>query len=72
MRTAIGLIGLGLIGGVVPTGLQGGTYALQDINGYHAMLDELRALLIRMENMRTQLIRLDCASGDHHRRDREA
>jgi hypothetical protein len=28
MRTAIGLIGLGLIGGVVPTGLQGITYTL--------------------------------------------
>jgi hypothetical protein len=28
MRTAIGLIGLGLIGGFVPTGLQGITYAL--------------------------------------------
>jgi hypothetical protein len=33
MRTAIGLIGLGLIGGVVPTGLQGSTYALQVLAG---------------------------------------
>jgi hypothetical protein len=34
-------------------------------------MDELRALLLRMENMSAQLIRLDCTTGDHHRRGRE-
>lgn len=33
MRTAIGLIILGLVGGVVPTGLSGFTYAAQVLAG---------------------------------------
>jgi hypothetical protein len=33
MRVAIGLIGLCLVGGVVPTGLAGITYALQVLAG---------------------------------------
>ena len=41
MRTAIGLIGLGLIGGVVPTGLQGITYALQVLAGTAGALTAL-------------------------------
>ena len=41
MRTAIGLIGLGLIGGVVPTGLQGSTYALQVLAGTAGALTAL-------------------------------
>jgi hypothetical protein len=41
MRTAIGLIGLGLIGGVVPTGLQGLTYALQVLAGTAGALTAL-------------------------------
>ena len=41
MRTAIGLIGLGLIGGVVPTGLQGITYALPVLAGTAGALTAL-------------------------------
>jgi hypothetical protein len=41
MRTAIGLIGLGLIGGVVPTGLQGITYALPVLAGTAGALSAL-------------------------------
>ena len=41
MRTAIGLIGLGLIGGVVPTGLQGITYALPVLAGTAGTLTAL-------------------------------
>src|SRR5438445_3224299 len=41
MRTAIGLIGLGLIGGVVPTGLQGITYAVQVLAGTAGALTAL-------------------------------
>ena len=41
MRTAIGLIGLGLIAGVVPTGLQGITYALQVLAGTAGALTAL-------------------------------
>jgi hypothetical protein len=41
MRTAIGLIGLGLIGGVVPTGLQGSTYALPVLAGTAGALTAL-------------------------------
>jgi hypothetical protein len=41
MRTAIGLIGLGLIGGIVPTGLQGITYALQMLAGTAGALTAL-------------------------------
>jgi hypothetical protein len=41
MRTAIGLIGLGLIGGVVPTGLQGITSALQVLAGTAGALTAL-------------------------------
>ena len=41
MRTAIGLIGLGLIGGIVPTGLQGITYALQVLAGTAGALTAL-------------------------------
>jgi hypothetical protein len=41
MRTAIGLIGLGLIGGVVPTGLQGITYALPVFAGTAGALTAL-------------------------------
>jgi tellurite resistance protein TehA-like permease len=33
MRTAIGLIGLGLVGGVVPTGLPGFAHAAQVLAG---------------------------------------
>jgi hypothetical protein len=40
-RTAIGLIGLGLIGGVVPTGLQGITYALPVLAGTAGALTAL-------------------------------
>ena len=41
MRTAIGLIGLGLIGGVVPTGLQGITYTLPVLAGTAGALTAL-------------------------------
>ena len=41
MRTAIGLIGLGLIGGVVPTGFQGITYALPVLAGTAGALTAL-------------------------------
>jgi len=41
MRTAIGLIGLGLIGGVVPSGLQGITYALPVLAGTAGALTAL-------------------------------
>ena len=41
LRTAIGLIGLGLIGGVVPTGLQGIAYALQVLAGTAGALTAL-------------------------------
>jgi hypothetical protein len=41
MRTAIGLIGLGLIGGVVPTGLQDITDALQVLAGTAGALTAL-------------------------------
>src|SRR5258705_5564006 len=41
MRTAVGLIGLGLIGGVVPTGLQGITYALPVLAGTAGALTAL-------------------------------
>jgi hypothetical protein len=41
MRTAIGLIGLGLIGGFVPTGLQGITYALPVLAGTAGALTAL-------------------------------
>ena len=41
MRTAIGLIGLGLISGVVPTGLQGITYALPVLAGTAGALTAL-------------------------------
>ena len=41
MRTAIGLIGLALIGGVVPTGLQGITYALPVLAGTAGALTAL-------------------------------
>jgi hypothetical protein len=41
MRTAIGLIGLGLVGGIVPTGLQGITYALQVLAGTAGALTAL-------------------------------
>ena len=41
MKTAIGLIGLGLIGGVVPSGLQGITYALPVLAGTAGALTAL-------------------------------
>ena len=41
MRTAIGLIGLGLIGGVVPTGFQGITYTLPVLAGTAGALTAL-------------------------------
>src|SRR5690242_10487522 len=41
MRTAIGLIGLGLIGGFVPTGLQGITYTLPVLAGTAGTLTAL-------------------------------
>src|SRR4030095_13384151 len=41
MRTAVGLMGLGLIGGVVPTGLQDITYALQVLAGTAGALTAL-------------------------------
>ena len=41
MRAAIGLIGLGLIGGVVPSGLQGITYALPVLAGTAGALTAL-------------------------------
>ena len=41
MRTAIGLIGLGLIGGVVASGLQGITYALPVLAGTAGALTAL-------------------------------
>jgi hypothetical protein len=41
MRTAIGLIGLGLVGAIVPTGLQGITYALQVLAGSAGALTAL-------------------------------
>jgi len=41
MRTAIGLIGLGLIGGFVPTGFQGITYALPVLAGTAGALTAL-------------------------------
>ena len=41
MRTAIGLIGLGIIGGFVPTGLQGITYALPVLAGTAGTLTAL-------------------------------
>ena len=41
MRTKIGLVGLGLIGAVVPTGLQGITYALPVLAGTAGALTAL-------------------------------
>jgi len=41
MRTAIGVIALGLIGGFVPTGLQGITYALPVLAGTAGTLTAL-------------------------------
>jgi hypothetical protein len=41
MRVAIGLIGLGLIGGVVPTGFAGVSYAVQVLAGTAGALASL-------------------------------